>query len=122
MSAKKKVVILISNGLDNERASVAWSIANGGIKTGLEVSVFLVSAGVDWVRKGAANNVHLNPKDPPMKSMIDTVVSNKCRIMVCLPCSTVRGYTAEDLIDEVELVGSPALHQLILEGAETIAL
>jgi predicted peroxiredoxin len=122
MSAKKKLVVLISKGLDDERASVAWSIANGGIKTGLDVNIFLVSSGVDWVRKGAAENVHLNPKDPTMKSMIGTVVENNCRILVCLPCSAVRGYTEEDLIDEVEMVTSVALHQLILEGAETISI
>lgn len=122
MSTQKKVVVLISKGMDDERASVAWSIANGGIKTGHEVSIFLVSSGVDWVRKGAFNHAHLNPMDPTMKDMIETVIDNKCRIMVCPPCSAVRGYTPEDLIDEVELVGSPALHQLILEGAETISI
>ena len=122
MSAKKKVVVLISYGLDDERASVAWSIANGGIKSGLEVSIFLVSSGVDWVRRGAADNVHLNPKDPTMKAMIDAVVNNKCRIMVCPPCAEVRGYSVDNLIDEVEMIGSGALHQLILEGAEVISL
>jgi predicted peroxiredoxin len=122
MNAKKKIVVLITKGMDDERASVAWSIANGGIKTGLDVSIFLVSSGVDWVRKGAAQYAHLNPKDPTMQEMIDAIVSEKCRVMVCLPCSVVRGYTAEDLMDEVELVGSPALHQLILEGAETISI
>jgi len=121
MSTKKKVVIVISRGMDDERASVAWSVANGGIKTGLEVSIFLVSSGVDWVRKGAYNHAHLNPKDPTMKDMIETVLANNCRIMVCPPCSAVRGYVPEDLIEQVELVGSPALHQLILEGAETIS-
>jgi len=50
MSTKKKIVVLISYGLDDERASVAWSIANGGIKSGLDVNIFLVSSGVDWVR------------------------------------------------------------------------
>ena len=122
MSTKKKLVVLISKGMDDERSSVAWSMANGAIKTGLDVSIFLVSSGVDWVRKGAATNAHLNPKDPTMKTMIDFVLENHCRIMVCLPCSSVRGYSPEDLIDEVELVGSPALHQLILEGAETISI
>ncbi|MFH4965566.1 DsrE family protein [Gaetbulibacter sp. M235] len=122
MSTKKKVVVLISYGLDDERSSVAWSIANGGIKSGLDVSIFLVSSGVDWVRKGAADNVHLNPKDPTMKQMIDAVVNNKCRIMVCPPCAEVRGYSVDNLIDEVELIGSGALHQLILEGAEVISL
>ncbi len=122
MSAKKKVVVLISKGMDDERASVAWSIANGGIKTGVEVSIFLVSSGVDWVRKGAMKRAHLNPEDPTMKDMIETVLENKCRIMVCPPCSAVRGYTPEDLIDGIELVGSPALHKLIMEGAETICI
>lgn len=122
METKKKVVILITKGMDDERASAAWSIANGGIKTGLEVSVFLVSNGVDWVRKGAFEYAHLNPKDPTMKDMIEAVINNNCRIMACLPCSTVRGYKPEDLIEQVELTGSPALHQLILEGAETISI
>lgn len=122
MNTQKKVVILISRGMDDERASVAWSIANGGIKSGHEVSIFLVSSGVDWVRKGAIQHAHLNPLDPTMKDMIETVIENKCRIMVCPPCSSVRGYTPEDLIEQVELVGSPALHQLILEGAETISI
>lgn len=122
MKSQKKVVVLISRGMDDERASVAWSIANGGIKAGHEVSIFLVSSGVDWMRKGAYQHAHLNPKDPTMKDMIETVLANKCRIMVCPPCSAVRGYVPEDLIDEVELVGSAALHQLILEGAETISI
>lgn len=122
MSTKKKVVVVITKGMDDERASVAWSIANGGIKSGLEVSIFLVSSGVDWVRKGAATYAHLNPKDPTMQEMINAIMENKCRVMVCPPCSAVRGYTPEDLMDEVELVGSPALHQLILEGAETISI
>ena len=81
MSSKQKLVVLISYGFDDERASVAWSIANGGIKSGLDVNIFLVSAGVDWVRKGAADKAHLNPFDPTMKEMIDAVVNNKCRIM-----------------------------------------
>jgi predicted peroxiredoxin len=122
MITKKKVVVLISKGMDDERASVAWSIANGGIKSGLDVSIFLVSSGVDWVRKGAARFAHLNPKDPTMQEMIDAIINNKCRVMVCPPCSAVRGYTPGDLMDEVELVGSPALHQLIIEGAETISI
>ncbi len=122
MEAKKKVVILISKGMDDERASVAWSMANGAIKTGLEVSIFLVSSGVDWMRKGAMDRAHLNPEDPTMKNMIQNVLDNNCRIMVCLPCSNVRGYTAEDLIEQVELVGSPELHKLIIAGAETISI
>ena len=55
MSDTQKLVVVVTNGLDNERSSVAWSVANGGIASGFEVTMFLVSSGVDWVRKGAAS-------------------------------------------------------------------
>jgi predicted peroxiredoxin len=41
MSDKKKLVIVVTNGFDNERSSVAWSVANGGIASGFEVTMFL---------------------------------------------------------------------------------
>ena len=121
MEEKKKLVILISRGFDDERASVAWSIANGGIKAGLEVSIFLTSSGVDWVRKGAADSAHLNPFDPSMKEMIQTVVDNKCKIMVCPPCLKARNISEGDLIEGVVVTGSVAMHELIKQGAATLS-
>ena len=120
MSKKQKMVIVVSSGMNDERSSVAWSVANGGIATGFEVTMFLVSSGVDWVRKGAADKAHLNPLDPPMKEMIQTVIEAGGGIMVCPPCASVRGYDADDLIEGVTLAGSVAMHGLIAEGAATL--
>ena len=120
MSDKKKLVIVVTCGLDDERSSVAWSIANGGIKSGLEVHVFLTSSAVDWVRKGAADRVHLNPEDPPMKDMIDFVFENGEAVYVCPPCAKVRGYSEEDLLDGVTIIGSGAIHDQIKLGAATL--
>ncbi len=120
MNENRKLVVVISQGLDNERSSVAWSIANGGIKNGLDVSVFLVSSGVDWVRKGAADRGHLNPEDPTMKDMVQAVINNGSKVGVCPPCAKVRGYAAEDLIDGVEIVGSTAIHDPVKEGAAVL--
>ncbi|HEY5703208.1 MAG TPA: DsrE family protein [Gammaproteobacteria bacterium] len=121
MAEKKKLVIVITHGLDDERASVAWSIANGGINSGLEVTVFLTSSAVDWVRKGAADSVHLNPMDPPMKDMIQKVRDSGCTILVCPPCAKVRGYSQEDLLEGVVITGSGAMHELIKQGAATLS-
>ena len=92
MSEKKGLVILIACGLEDERMSVAWSVANGGISTGLQVTVFLTSSAVDCVRKGAADKVHLNPLDPPLGEMIQNLTSRGGKILVCPPCANVRGY------------------------------
>jgi len=121
MTEKKKLVIVITHGLDDERASVAWSIANGGINSGLDVTIFLTSSAVDWARKGAADAVHLNPMDPSMKEMIQKVRDSGCTILVCPPCAKVRGYSQEDLIEGVVITGSGAMHELIKQGAATLS-
>lgn len=121
MNEKKKLVIVISRGFDDERSSVAWSIANGGVKAGLEVTIFLVSSGVDWVRTGASDGAHLNPFDPTMKAMIDNIIEAGCSICVCPPCMKVRGIGENELLPGVKVVGSIAVHEQILMGAATLS-
>lgn len=121
MSESKKMVIVVTRGLDDERSSVAWSVANGAIGMGFELTMFLVSSGVDWVRKGAANKARLNPLDPPVIDMINTVIESGADIFVCPPCAGVRGYEADDLLDSVTLAGSAAMHAVIAQGAATLS-
>jgi predicted peroxiredoxin len=120
-SKTEKLVIVASRGHDDERATVSWTIANGGLSSGLDVTMFLVASGVDLVRKGAANHVRMNPFDPPMKELIEGFLARGGKILVCPPCAKVRGYDEEDLLDEVTVVGSAALHALIKEGAATLS-
>jgi predicted peroxiredoxin len=121
MSEKQKMVVVVTNGFNDERSSVAWSVANGGVGCGLEVTMFLVSSGVDWVRKGAANVARPNPLDPPIKDMIQTVIDGGGQILVCPPCAGVRGYEKDDLIDGVTLAGSASMLALAREGAITLS-
>ena len=119
--AQQKIVIVISRGLDDERSSVAWSIANASVASDLEVTVFLVAAGVDWVRKGGADAARLNPLDPPIKDMLDNVMSSGGKILVCPPCAKVRGYGEEDLIDGVTVAGAPAMLEVVKQWASTLS-
>ena len=120
MAEKQKLVVIVTNGFNDERSSVAWSVANGGVASGMEVTMFLVSSGVDWVRKGALEHARLNPLDPTIKEMIDTVVESGGKILVCPPCAGVRGYAQEDLIDGVTMAGSVAMLDEVRQGAEAI--
>jgi uncharacterized protein len=119
-SAKPKLAIVVSRGLDDERATVAFTIANGGLASGQDVTLFLVSSGVDLVRKGALDFARMNPIDPPLKELLENFVGQGGKILACPPCAKVRGYEQDDLIDGVEVIGSPALHALILDGASTL--
>jgi predicted peroxiredoxin len=120
MSKKQKLVVVVTNGFNDERSSVAWSVANGGIASGFSVTMFLVSSGVDWVRKGAAQQARLNPLDPPIADMIQTIIDSDGEIMVCPPCAGVRGYDAQDLIEGVTMAGSVAMLEKVQQGAATL--
>jgi predicted peroxiredoxin len=115
-----KLVIVASRGHDDERATVSWTIANGGLTAGLQVTMFLVSSAIDLVRKGAVDHVRMNPFDPPMKELIESFISRGGKILICPPCAKVRGYGQEQLLDGVVITGSASLHALIKEGAATL--
>ena len=117
----QKLVIVITRGLDDERSSVAWSIANTALGSEMDVTVFLVASGVDWVRKGAASVAHLNPLDPSLGDMIGNFVAGGGRILVCPPCARVRGYEENDLIDGAIIAGAPAMLEQVNQGASTLS-
>ncbi len=118
----KKLVILLTRGLDDERATVAWTLANAGLASGQEVTVFLVSSGVDVARRGAADIARMNPVDPSMKDLMDGFVDNGGTIWACPPCATLRGYDQSDLIEGASITGAGPLHDLLKAGAATLCL
>ena len=120
MSEEKKLVVVVTRGVDDERASVAWSVANGGVASGYKVTMFLVSSGADWARKGTAKLACPNPLDPPVGEMMQTIIDDGGNIMVCPPCAQVRGYEKSDLIEGAELAGSTAMLGVVSEGAKTL--
>lgn len=120
MSDEKKLVVVVTRGLDDERASVAWSVANGGLGSGYKVTMFLVSSGADWARKGASDIARLNPLDPPIKEMMQNIIDDGGQIFVCPPCAKMRGYEPDDLIDGAELAGSAAMLGVVSEGAAVV--
>lgn len=120
MSDSKKLVVIVTSGFNDERSSVAWSVANGGIASGYKITMFLVSSGVDWARKGGTEFAQPNPLDPPIKDMINNVIESGGEIMICPPCAKVRGYEQEDFIDGVVLAGSTSMLGVVSEGAKTL--
>jgi len=117
----KKIVVLITRGLDDERAVVSWTVANGGLDEGMDVTVFLASAGVDLVRKGAADLMRMNPLDPSLGELIEQFMSKGGQVLACPPCAKLRGYSEESLLEGVTIAGTAALYGLIKEGAATLS-
>jgi len=115
----RNLVVVATHGTDHELSSVAFTIANGGITSGLTVSVFLTSAAVDLVRKRAIETTHVAPLDP-LGALVNDFLSRGGTLWACTPCVRARGYRQEDLIEGVVITGASVMHELIKGGAATL--
>ena len=116
----RDLVVLITHGADHELSSVAFTIANGGMTSGLKVSIFLTSAAVDLVRKRAIDTTVVPPLEP-LAALVKDFLGRGGKLWACTPCVKGRGYEQTDLIDGVEIAGSSKIHELIKSGAATLS-
>ena len=118
--AARNLVVVVTHGIDHELSSVAFTIANGGMTAGFKVYAFLTSAAVDLVRKRAIDHTHVAPLDP-LKALIEDFLRRGGTLWVCPPCVKARGYTQEDFIEGVKIVGSSAMHERLMAGAASLS-
>jgi len=116
----RNLVVMITRGTDHELSSVGFTIANGGLTAGLQVSIFLTSSGVDLVRRRAADSTRVEPLEP-LLSMIQDFVRRGGKLWACTPCVKARGYEERDLVEGVTITGASKMHELIKAGAATLS-
>ncbi len=119
-NGNRNLVVIITRGTDHEMSSVGFTIANGGLTAGLEVAIFLTSAGVDLVRRRAADSTRVEPLEP-LLSMIQDFVRRGGKLWACTPCVKARGYEEKDLLEGVTITGASKMHELIKNGAATLS-
>jgi len=119
-NGNRNLVVLITHGTDHEMSSVGFTIANGGLTAGLDVSIFLTSAGVDLVRRRAATTTQVAPLEP-LDAMIADFIKRGGNLWACTPCVNARGYEQADLRDGVTITGASKMHELIKSGAATLS-
>ena len=116
----RELVVLMTHGADHELSSVAFTIACGGITAGLKVTAFLTSAAVDLVRRRSVELTHVAPLDP-LKILMEDFMGRGGTVIACPPCVKARGYTQEDFIEGVKIVGASAMHERLQAGAASLS-
>jgi len=117
----KKLVILVTKGIESDLSSVAFTIANGGITAGLQVFMFLTSTGIDLVRRNGQAMTQVAPLDP-LTTLIADFQKRGGVIWACPPCVSSRGYEQKDLLDGVIIAGASVMHAEIKQGAATLSV
>jgi predicted peroxiredoxin len=116
----RELVVLMTRGADHELSSVAFTIACGGLTSGLKVTAFLTSAAVDLVRRKGVELTHVPPLDP-LKALMQDFMQRGGRVVACPPCVKARGYGPEDFIEGVEIAGASVIHEKFKAGAASLS-
>jgi predicted peroxiredoxin len=118
--AKQQLVVVMTRGTDHELSSVGFTIANGGLTAGLDVTVFLTSAAVDLVRKRSADMTHVAPLEP-LRALVQDFVARGGNLYACTPCVKARGYEQADLVEGVTIAGASVMHERFKQGAASLS-
>jgi predicted peroxiredoxin len=116
----RNLVVVLTRGIDHELSSVGFTIASGGLTAGLKVSVFLTSSAVDLARKGTIDLTQVKPLET-LADLVKDYIGRGGTIWACPPCVKSRGYTQDDLLPGVTIMGASAVHELIKAGAATLS-
>lgn len=115
----RNLVVVITHGIDHEMSSVGRIIALGGMTAGLRISIFLTSSGVDIVRRGAADLTHVKPLEP-LAYMLRDFPARGGTLWAYTPVKS-RGYSQENILNDVIITGASVMHELIKRGAATLS-
>lgn len=121
MADVNKLVIFATRNANDDKASVAFTIANAARSKGMDVGVFLTSDGVELARDGSCNQTKVQPFKG-LDELIDSFIAAGGTIWACAPCYQHRGMREAENYDKVVVTGAGPMLDWIAQGAATISL
>ena len=117
-----KFCVSINNSKqDHDKVTVGFVVANAAIGSEKETMVFLAIDGVWAAVKGEAEKIDVGSPFAPLKDLIDKYLKAGGRLLVCTPCTKLRGITEDQLIEGAQLAGGAALVEFLSGGAGSVS-
>jgi predicted peroxiredoxin len=120
-TAPKRLVVIVTSGANNDKSTVAFTVANAALSTGMHVAVFLASDGAELARDGSCNLTHVKPFKG-LDELIDSFIEKGGVVWACTPCYQHRGLKEAENYDKVIVTGAGPLVEWVQSGAATISL
>lgn len=120
MSDSKKLVVCLSKNANDDKSTVALTVANAALSKGMEVGLFLSSDGVEISRSGAYEYTHAAPFKK-LNELVEAFAANGGIIWSCAPCFNHRGLNPDETVNGTEVVGAGPMLDWVVEGAQTLS-
>ncbi|MCA9963947.1 MAG: DsrE family protein [Anaerolineales bacterium] len=120
-----KVLYVQTHGRDTpERSATPFFLATAAAAMDCQVSIYFTMNGPQLLAKGAPETIVV-PKagggGKELRFFIDQAIDMGVRLLVCQPSLDLHGYTMDDMIDGVEMIGGAAFNGMALEADAVIS-
>jgi predicted peroxiredoxin len=105
---------------DQDKATVAFVVANAALGSDQETIVFLSTEGVRLAVKGYADDIR-ESGFAPLKELMDNFAGAGGTIYVCSPCFKKRGLDEHALVAGAKVVGGAKLVEFLAGGAPCVS-
>src|SRR5437870_11007987 len=108
--------VSLTHAKDNQdKATVAFVVANAAVGSGKETLVFLSVEGVRLSQKGYADDIR-EEGFAPLKELMENFANAGGAIYVCSPCFKKRGLAETSLVSGATIVGGAKLVEFLSDG------
>jgi uncharacterized protein len=115
-----KLIFVITYAEENpDKATIPFALANSALAMDVEPIIVLQATGVFLGKKDYVRHVHA-PGFPPLKQLMEIFQTEGGKIYVCEPCIRARDITADDLLEEFEIVSGPTLIDMFLDAKNVV--
>lgn len=125
MVEEKKILYVQTHGRDTpERSATPFFLATAAAAMDNEVAIYFTMNGPQLLAKGAPDEI-IVPKagggGKELRHFIDMALDMDVKLLVCQPSLDLHGYTMDDLIDGVEMIGGAAFNDMAVEADAVIS-
>ena len=122
---ENKVLYVQTHGRESpERSATPFYLAAAAAAMDNQVSIYFTMNGPQLLVKGAPEEI-IVPKagggGKELRFFIDQALDMDVRLMVCQPSLSLHGYTMEDMIEGVEMIGGAAFNDMAIEADAVIS-
>lgn len=122
---ENKVLYVQTHGRESpERSATPFFLAAAAAAMDNEVAIYFTMNGPQLLAKGAPEEI-IVPKagggGKELRFFIDLALDTGVRLLVCQPSLDLHGFTMDDMIDGVEMIGGAAFNDMAIEADAVIS-
>lgn len=116
MSEKKKILYVVTSGIDTpERTYAPFILATTAVAMGMDATVYFLIKGVTIVKKGEAEKIKLG-SFPTLKEVMDQAIKSGVKLEVCEQSCMLLGLERGDFVEATKIVGAATLNDRLIDA------